>query len=316
MAAPETCKICEGRLVLRHPGTAADVTASLLSPTNHRPGEYGDLYKCVRCGTLHQPRLPPGSQLAELYRQMRDDAYLAEEAGRRRTARRILDLIARHAPSGRLLDVGCGHGLLLDEARRRGYDAEGIEVSVSAVAHARGVLGLTIHDEPFADVALEPASYDAIVLADVLEHFDDPRAALRRCSGLLRPGGLLCVITPDPASRTARVAGARWWALLPAHTFLIPRATLRELLVDEHLFVADDTPLVRSFSARYWLAGLAERGGALAVAIQAARRLIPERLQLSLSLGDEHVLLATRAGVPEELSLPVSRATSPELAGR
>ena len=315
MGAPDTCKICEGRLELRYPGTAADVTAALLSPTNHRPGEYGDLYRCVRCGTLQQPRLPLGPELAALYRQMRDDAYLAEEDGRRRTAGRILDLIAEHVPSGRLLDVGCGHGLLLDEARARGYATEGVEVSESAVGHARDALGLTIHQLPFAEVDAEPGSYDVIVLADVLEHFDDPRAALRRCSALLRPGGLLCVVTPDPASRTARVAGARWWALLPAHTFLIPWSTLRELLAEENLVVVGDAPLVRSFTARYWLAGLAERGGALAAAIDAVRRLIPPRLQLSLSLGDERILLASRAAA-REVPVPSPRAGRPELAER
>ncbi|HEX8743154.1 MAG TPA: class I SAM-dependent methyltransferase [Thermoleophilaceae bacterium] len=314
MGAPETCKICAGPLALRYPGTAADVTATLLSPTNHRPGEYGDLYRCERCGTLHQPRLPPGSELAELYRQMRDDAYLAEEAGRRRTARRVLDLIARHAPSGRLLDVGCGHGLLLDEARRRGYATEGIEVSESAVAHARGALGLTIHEQPFADADLEPESYDVIVLADVLEHFDDPRAALRRCGRLLRPGGLLCVVTPDPASRTARLAGARWWALLPAHTFLIPWRTLRELLAGEQLVAIDDAPLVRSFTAGYWLAGLAERGGRLAAPVETLRRLLPRRLHLSLSLGDERVLLARRAASPRAHAPAAPREGSPEPA--
>jgi hypothetical protein len=124
------------------------------------------------------------------------------------------------------------------------------------------------------------------------------------------------VITPDPASRTARLAGARWWALLPAHTFLIPRSTLRELMADEQLAIVEDTPLVRSFTARYWLAGLAERGGPLSVPIEAVRRLLPDRLQLSLSLGDEHVLLATRSAVRDEVSVPGPRDASPELAGR
>jgi SAM-dependent methyltransferase len=247
---------------------------------------------------------------------MRDDAYLTEEPGRRRTARRVLELIGRHVPSGRLLDVGCGHGLLLDEARRLGYETEGIEVSVSAAAHARDELGLTIHEQPFAEVELEPESYDVIVLADVLEHFDDPRAALQRCSGLLRPGGLICVVTPDPASRTARIAGARWWALLPAHTFLIPWSTLKGLLAQEQLVATDDAPLVRSFSASYWLAGLAERGGALARPIEILRRLLPQRLRLSLSLGDERVLLATRAAAQREATGAMPRESSPELAGR
>ena len=49
--------------------------------------------------------------------------------------------------------------------------------------------------------------FDVVVLADVIEHLDDPVAAVDRCAGLLRPGGVLCVVTPDPSSVTARIAG-------------------------------------------------------------------------------------------------------------
>src|SRR5207249_515472 len=132
MSGPTDCRICAGPLVLRHRGTAPALDADSLSPTCHRTGEHGDLYECRECGTVHQPSLPPGAELADLYRGMRDDAYLAEEPGRRRTAARLLDAIGRYVPAGRLLDVGCGHGLLLDEARRRGYEVEGVELSASA----------------------------------------------------------------------------------------------------------------------------------------------------------------------------------------
>src|SRR3954451_20387756 len=175
MRAPTPCRICGGQLMLRYRGTMSGLDADALSPTCHRTGEHGDLYECVECGTLHQPALPPGAELESLYRSMRDDAYLAEEAGRRRTARRTLDMIRRHVPAGRLpdggggrgraarrlldmigryvpagrlLDVGCGHGLLLDEARRRGYEAEGLELSRDAAAYAREVLELRVHELP------------------------------------------------------------------------------------------------------------------------------------------------------------------------
>jgi SAM-dependent methyltransferase len=291
-----TCQICAGPLRLLHRGSGIEARAEAFSPTNHQPGQYGDLYRCERCGTVEQPSLPHGPALLELYRNMRDDHYLDEERGRRATARRLLDAIGRRAPSGRLLDVGCGHGLLLDEARRRGYAVEGLELSDYAAAHARDVLRLPVRQATVAEVAAEPEppAYAAIVLADVLEHLDDPLATVDTCARLLAPGGVLCLVTPDPGSRTARLAGARWWGFLPAHTFLLPRRTLRDLLDRRGLDVADDLPLVRTFSLRYWMAGFAERGGAIGAAVDLLRRAVPARASLSLSLGDERVLVARR----------------------
>ncbi|HEX8067348.1 MAG TPA: methyltransferase domain-containing protein [Thermoleophilaceae bacterium] len=310
MIAPGDCRICAGALVLRHRGGAPALDAAALSPTNHAPGEHGDLYGCVECGTVQQPSLPAADELAGLYRDMSDDAYLAEEPGRRATARRLLDMVGRHAPAGRLLDVGCGHGLLLDEARRRGYEVEGVELSRTAAAYARDVLGLTVHETPLERVEPDGEGFAAIVMADLLEHVEDPVAAIRRATALLRPGGVVCVVTPDPSSLTARAAGARWWALLPAHTCLIPRLTLRELLGAEGLVVSDDVSFVRTFSARYWIAGLAERGGPLGAAVRTAARAVPQGASLSLSLGDERVVLAHRVEVlrpPRPLVRPRGR---------
>jgi SAM-dependent methyltransferase len=289
MSGPAECRICRGPLRLLYAGSNHAARADSFSPTNHRAGEYGDLYACERCGTVQQPSLPHGEALLDLYRAMHDEHYLDEEEGRRRTARRLLRLLPR---GGRLLEVGCGHGLLLDEARAAGFDAEGLELSRDAAAYARAALGLRVHERTLADHGGGP--YDAIVLADVIEHLDDPLAALDRCVSLLAPGGALCLVTPDPASRTARIAGARWWGYLPAHTYLVPRATLRALLRERGLDVTADKSLVRSFTLRYWIAGLAERGGAVGTAVTAIQRLVPKRARLSLSLGDETVLVARR----------------------
>jgi SAM-dependent methyltransferase len=312
MPVPAACQICAGRLTLRYRGTGAELTADAFSPTNHRTGEHGDLYECAECGTVHQPSLPPGTSLTELYRDMHDEAYLAEEAGRRRTAGRLLDMVARYVPAGRLLDVGCGHGLLLDEARRRGYEAEGLELSAGAATYAREVLGLRVHEHTLEEH--RPAEgYAAVVMADVLEHLADPVGAIRRCRDLLRPGGVLLVVTPDPSSLTARIAGARWWALLPAHSFLVPRLTLRELILGEGMFVSEDVTFVRTFSARYWLEGLAQRGGALAALIGVVRRAVPRGLTWSLPLGDERVVVAHRLEVlhpPRPLASPRGREHS------
>ncbi len=245
---------------------------------------------------MHQPALPGGASLQELYRSMADDEYLDEQRGRRRTAKRLLELVGDRAP-GRLLDVGCGHGLLLDEARRRGYDVLGLELSARAVAYARDRLRLPVREVPLEALPSDQdGRWDVVVLADVLEHLEDPAAALERCHRLLAPGGALLLVTPDPASVAARLAGPRWWGYLPAHTVLLPRAILRELVASTGLVIARDVPFVRTFSLRYWLSGLGERSRTLGALTSAARR-PPGSAMVSLSLGDERVVVARKVAV-------------------
>ena len=119
---------------------------------------------------------------------------------------------------------------------------------------------------------------------------------------------MLCVVTPDPSlGRPRKLAGARWWGYLPAHTVLLPRRTLRELISARGLVISADVPFVRTFAARRWVGGLAERLGPLSGPLtRAADRLPP--VPISLSLGDERVILAHRTPVRHALE-PLLRST-------
>lgn len=303
MQSPD-CVLCGETQRLLHPGRDNPLRSGDLLPTCHRTGAHGDLYRCHGCGTVSQAGVPRGQALLDLYRAMEDGDYLREEAGRRATARRLLDLLEPHvARRGRLLDVGCGHGLLLDEALARGWRVTGLEPSAAARSHAGGALGLPVRDGTLA--SLDPEErFDAIVMADVLEHVDDPLLELRRCARALAPGGVVCVVTPDPGSRTARVAGARWWGYLPAHTHLLPRRTLLEAMRRSGLEPVEDVGLRRTFTLRTWAGGLAERGGALGGAVGVLQRLPVMRVPLTLSLGDERVVVARRALVEARPEAP------------
>ena len=258
MSAPAGhCRICSGPLELRFRGTPGGPSAESFSPTYHGTGQHGDLYVCRECATVQQPSLPGGDALHELYRDMSDSDYLVEEEGRRATAGRLLDQVGGYVAYGSLLDVGCGHGVLLDEARKRGYETTGLELSADAARHARETLGLDVQEVPLESFDPGERRFDVIMLADLIEHLEDPVRALDRCYELLADGGVLCVVTPDPSSRTAQIAGSKWWGYIPAHMCLLPRKTLRELLAARGLVISEDGPLVRTFTARL----LAERDG-------------------------------------------------------
>jgi 2-polyprenyl-6-hydroxyphenyl methylase/3-demethylubiquinone-9 3-methyltransferase len=125
----------------------------------------------------------------------------------------VLETIDRFArPGGRVLDIGCGTGFLLERLADRGYSGVGVDLSPESVAIARKRLGeMGAADRLQAEIgsAYEPPEgvFDLVTLTDVLEHLEDPRACLRALAGRLAPGGLLVISTPNRRS----LPGARRW---------------------------------------------------------------------------------------------------------
>ena len=108
--------------------------------------------------------------------------------------RQFLDIPPKASP--KVCDVGCGCGMTLQELAREGYDALGIDANDTALAYcnARGVRAVkgTLPD----GLDLPPASVDAVLMLDVLEHLEQDQAAFRAALRLVRPGGLLICTVP------------------------------------------------------------------------------------------------------------------------
>ena len=67
-------------------------------------------------------------------------------------------------------------------------------------------------------------------MIDFIEHTPKPREAVARAYDLLAPGGVICLVTPDIHSLTARLAGKRWWHLRPGHLAYFSKRSLAALL--------------------------------------------------------------------------------------
>ncbi len=108
-----------------------------------------------------------------------------------------LDLIQQIVPRGRLLDLGCAYGYLVGSAQRRGFAGCGADISSFALSQEPETAGRLLQ----ADLAALPfgdACGDVVCLFDVLEHLEDPLAALDEAVRVLAPEGLLAGATPDP----------------------------------------------------------------------------------------------------------------------
>lgn len=219
-------------------------------------GAYGTVVECAGCGLVFtNPRPTPEALLAG-YAENEDPDYESERDARCMNAHMSLAVLRRHAPGGRLLEIGCAQGFFLNAARVS-YDVRGVEPSRSAREYAAGALKLDVPAATMEEARFPDASFDVVAMIDVIEHLADPLGALREAARVLRPGGVLYLVTPDIDSLSAKLLRGRWWGLRPAHVYYFSRATMAGMLKEAGFTVAESRSYGRIFSWGYWLSRLA-----------------------------------------------------------
>jgi SAM-dependent methyltransferase len=255
MRADSKCAACGAGGLRAHMAVRGAIGQQGLVPSTDRFGTaLADIVRCPRCGHRQVDPMPEESILAPAYAEAASADYIAEEAGQRETARRVLERIERHATGrGALLDLGCWVGFLLAEARARGWRTTGVEPSAFGSAYARDRLGLDVVTSDLFSAALPADAFDAVTLGDVIEHLTAPAEALRRIRGLLAPGGVLWLALPDAGSTVARALGRRWWSVLPTHVQYFTRGSMVTLLWRSGFEVLEVGTAPKAFTVGYYL---------------------------------------------------------------
>jgi SAM-dependent methyltransferase len=220
------CWICgSDALTLVKAGDDRPLTSASFAITDSTYGATLPLYRCSNCSFL---MCPDGANVLTFYEDLEDPEYEKGRAQRALQAKNILRFVQRFMPSGRLLDIGAGSGILVEEALKLGFEARGVEPSkwLQKQAESRGLpvrLGIFSRES-------DGAGYDVITLVDVIEHVPDPVGLLKQMSAALAPGGTAVIVTPDVNSVAARLLGKRWWHYRVAHIGYFDRSTLRRAL--------------------------------------------------------------------------------------
>ena len=170
------------------------LTSDAFSITDSHYGTTAAIYRCERCGFLQCTDLP---DVLPFYEDLVDPSYDAGRSERSIQARKILEVAHKLQPGGRLLDIGAGSGVLVEQAIQMGYQAEGVEPSgwLRQIALQRNV---PLHLGTFPHPAMS-GKFDVITLIDVIEHVCDPIDLLHNITAHLARGG-----TASPTTRRAR----------------------------------------------------------------------------------------------------------------
>ena len=127
----------------------------------------------------------------------------------------------------RVLDIGCGGGILAEAMARQGADVVAIDMAEASLSVARlhqleSKLDIDYRRIPAEELAeQEPASFDVVTCLEMLEHVPDPSAIVAACQKLVKPGGevLFSTINRNPKSYLFAIIGAEYILnLLPRGT--------------------------------------------------------------------------------------------------
>jgi SAM-dependent methyltransferase len=159
-----------------------------------------------------------------------DTSYVAQEPALRMTFKRLLhNLAKRGLTGGDLLEIGCGYGYLLDEARLFFNRRVGTEFSSQGAEIAR-TIGVEVFVGGIEQVP-PGAKFDCVVATQVIEHVYEPLPFVKRLANHAKPGGHIVLATPDIGGVLSKVMGRRWPSFkAPEHVVYFDFQTLSSLM--------------------------------------------------------------------------------------
>jgi SAM-dependent methyltransferase len=217
-------------------------------------------YRVVQCATCALSYLSPRLNEAAMLRLYANEdyfengdlgyaGYLQQEQSLRYSFSRLFKQLHRRGlDGGSLLEVGCGYGFLLDEAKPYFDERVGIDLS-GAVARAAERADRVYQGD--LDVLPSDDRFDCIILVSVIEHVHNPVDYLRTLRARLRPGGKVVVATPNVDSIFRRLLGARWpgFQVIPEHVGFYNGRTLSTLMRKAGLSGVTSLPYMRAYPA-------------------------------------------------------------------
>lgn len=182
-----------------------------------------DIVKCNNCDTVYLRHRQKVEEMYKLYQSYAEgDSHMAipnsDEEIKKSPLRRdyfLKEIMEFTNPTGILLDIGCGWGAFLYNARLNGFIPRGIEMTKKCVEYANKTLSIEVTNDQFEDTPFAAESISVITMNHVFEHLPFPLKALKKVHQILIDGGLFCGMVPNISSYLSRELKDEWYWLDP-----------------------------------------------------------------------------------------------------
>lgn len=214
----DACVLC-GSDDIKHMGSIDYRTPIMFSTTPITLTKTPELSSCEACNSWFSQNIISDNQALLLYSMGSSEEkwprYVAFE--KTKNDKIISALNDYLMPNGKVLDVGCNTGMLLDYAKKRGCKTYGVEPS----AASRKTLESKGHIS-FKNIQDVSGGYDVITAFDLVEHLYDIPKFFRSMHALLKEGGVLIILTGNPQSLSAKISSNNWWYLKAPEHIVFP----------------------------------------------------------------------------------------------
>lgn len=192
-------------------------------------GDY--LTKCRKCSFVFCKRIPTTQELLAVYKGYPRNHNISLITIKR--YHELLDVFESYKKTNKILDIGCGDGYFLREAKNRGWQVYGTEYTDDAFEIGKQK-GIIMHQGILDPENYNANEFDIITSFEVIEHINNPQPEIHNIKKILRPGGLFYVTTPNFNSVSRFLAKKAWNIICyPEHLSYYTTGSMNRFLKNE-----------------------------------------------------------------------------------
>jgi SAM-dependent methyltransferase len=218
--------------------------ATLFQATDYISKDCFEIVQCQRCGLVMTSPVPDREAMSRYY----PDSYFGASGQRfagfgeaiiRLERERRARAIQRFCPQpGRVLDIGCGRGVMLHKLKRKGWECYGSELS-EALTQQLKVAGIqTFRELDVRNCHFPNSFFDVVSLWHSLEHLPAPCPTLDEIYRILKPNGIVVFAVPNLGGWLSQWTRQNWFGLdVPRHLFHYDRQSLPSLIESHKLSI-------------------------------------------------------------------------------
>tara|TARA_R110002096_G_scaffold15071_6_gene53166 strand:- start:2170 stop:3108 length:939 start_codon:yes stop_codon:yes gene_type:complete len=252
---PTQCPLCkDADDVEIYPGTFSpdSFSAEIFSARRLPDQVHYRIVRCDECGLIRSNPVIEFSRLDQLYEESLFTYGDEVENITKTYVHYLKKLLSHGAKKGAYLEIGCGNGFLLTEAKKLGFEKViGVEPSCDAASQAPPKTQESIVQEMFRAGLFEDNSFDVICFFQVLDHIENPLEFLEICYRALKPGGHILGLNHNVDSVSAKILKNRSPIFDIEHIHLFNPDTMGKIFTRAGFRPLQVTPVANYYSISY-----------------------------------------------------------------